>query len=169
MMLQPAGMLWTFLARLDSDLSISSIPFIGVYSSNVYGSSALHQAVVFSVPEDGNWNFSKMFLVKDWFDGQSPYKQPSSNTLKIKQVEWWWNGIYFVCSDTSRSDSDCKSRWNCARPSYPNNDECDNSRRSNCTIRSRTRWSILCAWYVNELTWRTAQYETHYACRRWEI
>jgi len=49
MMLLPADM-----ACLDSDLSIFSIPFIAVYSCKVYGSSALHQAVAFSVPEDGN-------------------------------------------------------------------------------------------------------------------
>ena len=65
-----------FLAHLDSDLSISSIPFIAIYSSKVYGSSALHQAVAFSVHGDGNRIFSQMFLVKDWVDGQSPDKQP---------------------------------------------------------------------------------------------
>ena len=83
MMLLPADM-----ARSNSDWSISSVPFIAVYSSKVYGSSALHQAVAFSVPEDGNRIFSKMFLVKDWVDGQSPAKQSSLNTFKLSK----WNG-----------------------------------------------------------------------------
>ena len=87
-MLLPAGMLWTFWAHLDSDLSISSIPFIAVYSSKLYGSSALHQAVEFSVPEDRNRIFTRMFLVKDWVHGQSPDKQPSSNSFKLSK----WNG-----------------------------------------------------------------------------
>jgi hypothetical protein len=64
------------LTHLDSDLSISSIPIIAIYSSKVYGSSALHQAVVFSVRGDGNRFFSQMFLVKGWVDGQSPDNQP---------------------------------------------------------------------------------------------
>jgi hypothetical protein len=59
MMLLPADM-----AHLDSDLSIFSIPLVAVYGK-VYGSSTLHQAVAFSVPEDGNRIFSKMFIVKD--------------------------------------------------------------------------------------------------------